>query len=325
MAKALLKVFIFMLVLVGAFVWVSYAITEMTGGEKKAQAVVGVNPKAGEAIFWGKGRCHTCHSIGGRGSGVRCPNLGVWGEKFPLAIGQRTAERAKEREAQTGKPYTPLDYLMECIGDPGAYVVDGFKKEMPAVYAPPISLTLEEIKAVISYLQSQGGKADIEAIKNPPTEIGQKLFARIQAATTAGGGDPANGEKAFSDYGCMECHIIKGEGGEVGPDLTTIGTRDTKYISESILDPSARFTKGYETYRVRKRDGNLIVGVKKGEGADGLEVITAKGEIIKIAKGDIEEITEDIKSIMPEETRESLTVKDYQDILAFLILQKGQK
>ena len=329
MGKALIKVFTFMIVLVVIFLWVGYTVTAMTGGEKKSQAIVGVNPEAGEAIFWGKGRCSTCHSIGDKGSAVRCPNLGVFGEKFTSPIGLRAADRAKEREQQTGKPYTAVDYLLECVGNPPAYIVEGYKNEMPIVYAPPISLTLEEVKAVISYLQSQGGEVNIEAISNPPGE-GKNLLNRIAAAVSAGGGDPGNGEKAFFDASgaaCGTCHTVKGNGKEIGPDLSSIGLKGVKYIQESIIDPSTTITKGYESYKIFTRDvfskTNMMIGLKKGEDGEGVEVINAKGEVIKIPKSDIVEIIQETKSLMPEELREYITVKDYQDIVAYLLLQKG--
>src|SRR3972149_2480664 len=144
MGSAVGKAFILLIVLVTLFLWVGSAITKMTGGEKKGGGVVEITPEGGESIFWGKGRCYTCHSIGDRGSAVRCPNLSLWGDKFPLPIGQRAAERAKEREKATGLPYTANDYLIESLANPSAYLVEGFKNEMAVVYAPPISLTLNE-------------------------------------------------------------------------------------------------------------------------------------------------------------------------------------
>ena len=59
MIRALGKVFIFLLIIVGLFLGVGRAVTQMTGGEKKGGAIVGINPEAGESIFWGKGRCWT--------------------------------------------------------------------------------------------------------------------------------------------------------------------------------------------------------------------------------------------------------------------------
>ncbi|MBI3754228.1 MAG: c-type cytochrome, partial [Deltaproteobacteria bacterium] len=230
MGKVVLKVFAFLLILIALFMWVGNAITKMTGGEKKGGGgAVEISPEGGETIYWGKGRCYTCHSIGDRGSASRCPNHGVWGDKFPLAIGQRAVERAKEREKATGKPYTATDYLVESLADPGAYIVEGYKNEMAIVYAPPISLTMDEVKAVIVYMQSIGGDVDIEAIKNP-TEISKKYWDRIAAAGAAGGGDPGHGEEVFK-MACISCHILKGEGGKVGPDLSNIGTKSIKYLS----------------------------------------------------------------------------------------------
>lgn len=333
MGKVVFKVFIFLLVLIAVFMWVGYAITKMTGGEKKAGGAVEISPEGGEAIFWGKGRCYTCHSIGDRGSAVRCPNLGLWGDKFPLPIGARAIERAKEREKATGQPYTATDYLIESLANPSAYIVEGFKNEMAVVYAPPISLTINEIKAVIVYLQAQGGEVNIDAVNNP-TEISKKFFDRIAAASAAGGGDPAAGEEIFIGGGCADCHTLDGTGSPFGPDLSKIGLKGAKYIQESILQPAASFTPGYETYTVIKKDGKELFneagkkfsGLKVKEDSESIEIAIGAGQILKAPKSDVKELVlEKNKSIMPDELVEVLTVKNFQDVVAFMLLQKGEK
>lgn len=324
MARVVGKVFIFLMVLVALFMWVGHAITDLTGGERRGGGVITISPEGGEAIFWGKGRCYTCHSLGEQGSAVRCPNLGVFGDKFPLPIAQRAIERAREREKETGLPYTPTDYLVESLANPSAYIVEGYKNEMAIVYAPPISLTMDEIKAVITYLQSQGGEVDLDAI-NSPTEISKRFWERIQAANAAGGGDPGHGEEVFKEA-CSNCHTLKGEGGKIGPDLTGISTKGVKAISQSILQPSASFTPGYETYIVIDKEGKKVVGIKTRDDVGGVDITKDNGEVVTIDRGNIKEITQDkTKSIMPEELIEALTVKDYQDVVAFMMLQKEKK
>ncbi|MCH7760633.1 cytochrome c, partial [candidate division TA06 bacterium] len=155
-----LKIAIFTIMIIALFVYVSEVLTKISGQAVVTVAVEGVNPEAGEAIFWGKGKCHTCHSIGGQGSAIRCPNLGEGSQGPIMAI--RAEERAKEQGLKSG-----TEYLIESLSEPGAYVVEGFKNEMPLVYKPPILLQPDEIKAVISYLQSLGGEVDIGAIKLP--------------------------------------------------------------------------------------------------------------------------------------------------------------
>ncbi len=323
MIRTIGKVFLFLLLLLGAFLWMGQTITAMTGGEKKAASIVEITPEGGETIFWGKGRCFTCHSLGDQGSAVRCPNLGQFGEKFLMPIGERADERAKERSEETGEKYTATDYLVESLAVPSAYVVEGYKDEMAIVYAPPISLNLNEIKAVVAYLQSQGGELDLEAIENP-SEISAKYYARISAATAAGGGDPGAGLEVFDDN-CAECHKVQDEGGEIGPNLSTISLKGLKFISESILRPAKKITKGYETWVAVDTEGRRTTGLKTRDSATEVDITKANGEVVTITKTDIKEMEVDEgKSIMPEDLVEAMTVKDFQDVQAYMMMQKSE-
>jgi len=316
------RVFPFLLVVLGVYLWIGYSITELTGGGNRTSAAVDISPEGGEAIYWGKGRCFTCHSVGGQGSAVRGPNHGQFGEKFLLPMGARAAERAKERSLKEGIKYTAVDYIVESLASPGAYVVKGYKNEMAVVYAPPISLSLKEIKAVIAYLTSLGGDLDLEAIDTKPSEVTQKFYAKISAAAAAGGGDPGEGATVYEDN-CSDCHVLNGEGGEIGPNLTGISAKGLKFISESILQPAKLMTKGFETYVVIDKEGRQIIGLKTRDEAGEIDITKANGDKVTIAKTDIKEIkVDDTRSIMPDDLSEAMTVKDYQDILSFLMLQK---
>ncbi len=322
MSGTVSRVFIFLLVVLGTYLWIGYSITSLTGGGRKTSAAVDVSPEGGEAIYWGKGRCFTCHSVGGQGSAVRGPNHGQFGEKFPLSMGARAVERARERSEKEGSDYTAIDYLVESMASPGDYVVAGYKNEMAVVYAPPISLNLVEIKAVTAYLLSLGGDLDMEAIDTSPSELTEKFYAKISAAAAAGGGDPGAGEIVFEDN-CSECHMLNEEGGEIGPDLTGISASGLKFISESILQPAKTLTKGFETYVVINNEGRQTVGLKTRDEATEIDITKATGDVVTLAKADIKEMKiDDTKSVMPDDLSEGLTVKDYQDVLSYLMLQK---
>lgn len=325
MDRALLKVFAFLLLVLGTFLWIGYSVTSLSGGEKivAAAGAVEITPEGGESIFWGKGRCFTCHSVGGRGSAVRGPNQGQFGERFTAPIGVRAADRARERSEKTGAEYTVTDYLVESLATPGAYVVEGYKNEMATVYAPPISLNLNEIKAVITYLQSQGGDIDLEALDNP-SEVTSGFYSKIAAASAAGGGDPDNGAVVFEDN-CSECHMVADFGEELGPNLSAIGARGQKFISDSILNPTKDITVGYETFVVVEQDGRKTIGIKTAEDDEEVEITKSTGEAVAIAKAVIKEIGQDEqKSVMPDDLSEILTVQEFQDLQAYLLLQKGE-
>lgn len=238
------NVVLFTAAMIGLYVAVGFYVARITGNSGGAPQVVaqGVNPDAGEQIFFGKGKCSTCHSVGDHGSAVRCPNL--------ADIGVRMDERAKEQKLPAG-----TDYLVQSLHEPSAYVVKGYSgNTMPKVYLPPISLSGEEIQAVITFLQSQGGTVNAGAIHLPPDMV---------AGAAAGGavpeawkpyltGDPAKGEALFRKGrpgmpACAACHTVAGEGAKVGPDLTDVAaTRGPEYILKSILDPNAEVVVGYK-------------------------------------------------------------------------------
>ncbi len=171
---------LFVLALAGIFIVFGWYVTDLQGGGVQA-AASGVSAERGESIFWDtgpvKGTCSNCHSIGDRGNMRRCPNLGE--SEIGRPIGERAALRAKEREAQTGKPYTPTDYLVECLANPSAYVVEGFPdKLMPLVYTGQIDLHPDDVMSVIAYLQSVGGEGDLAAISESMSRHGQQIFAK---------------------------------------------------------------------------------------------------------------------------------------------------
>ncbi len=316
------RVFPFLLIVLAIYLWIGYSVTELTGGERTASAAVEITPEGGEAIYWGRGRCFTCHSVGGQGSAVRGPNHGQFGEKFPLPMGARAVLRAKERSEKEGIEFTAVDYVVESLASPGAYVVKGYKNEMAVVYAPPISLSLKEIKAVVAYLMSLGGDLDMAAINTEPAEMSGKFYAKIAAAAEAGGGDPSAGALVFEDN-CSDCHTLAEEGGEIGPALDGISAKGLKFISDAILLPAKVMTKGFETYVAVDKEGRQSIGLKTRDEAGEVDITKANGDVVTIARADLKEIRiDDSKSVMPDDLSEAMTVKDYQDILSFLMLQK---
>ena len=254
---------------------------------------------------------------------MRGPNHGQFGEKFPQPMGARAVGRAAERTAKEGVDYTAVDYIVESLATPGAYLVEGYKNEMAVVYAPPISLNLKEIKALTAYMMSLGGDLDMEAIGTAPSEITAKLYSKIAAAAEAGGGDPEEGAIVYEDN-CSECHVLNDDGGgEVGPNLSGIGATGLKFISDSILAPAKKITKGYETYVVINNEGRQFVGLKTRDEDGEVDITNALGDVETISRADIKEIrVDDTVSVMPDDISEVLTVKDYQNILSFLMLQK---
>ncbi len=333
MERPFLGVSVFTVLLLFLFVYVGGVLTRISGEEARVEkekarplgGTVEISPDVGREIFWGRGRCHMCHSVGTEGSAIRGPNLGGPGPTgLPIAL--RAVRRAEERSRQTGKPYTSTDYLVESMVDPKAYLVEGYSGIMPIIYKPPIALSFDEIKAIASYLQSIGGEVDVASISSSRF-LGQVKVAAAAAAPQGPSllldGDAAMGESLFFDpegpAGCATCHKVKEKGGKVGPDLTTIaGAQPLEYIVESILKPSAVIVTGFEATLLITKDGRYITGIVKEEDSNAIKLADTQGQIQEVRKGGLQERSPQKTSIMPGNYSEILTVKEFSDLLAFL-------
>ena len=186
---------------------------------------------AGEKVYNGAGGCTTCHGLG-----TRAPNL-LTDEKGQGPIGARCGRR------EPGK--TCKQYLFESLDNPTAYVVAGYQPIMPVMtrQLPP-----EQIWAVIAFLESQGGTEDV---------TGADIPASAPPSPPGGGGTGAGGVAGgstdpmtlFRAAGCVGCHKIGAEGGNVGPDLSHVGARrSAESIRTKILDPASSTARGFERF-----------------------------------------------------------------------------
>ena len=88
------------------------------------------------------------------------------------------------------------------------------------------------------------------------------------------GGDPARGQTIFNgeQARCSQCHAFRGQGGKVGPDLTEIGKKGRAEIYRAIAAPSAAIEPEFTSYSVATKNGQVVVGVVRAEGADAIRV-----------------------------------------------------
>jgi len=190
----------------------------------------------GEKLFKGKGTCTLCHNDLGR-----APKLETIGEIVP----KRLKDPRYKGEAETIE-----EYLTESLVKPSAFVVVGFGKKgtndtqspMPDVSGGGIRLSEAEIAATVAYLQDQGGA---EVTVEIPTGLEKEEETEPEEVEPREAiSDP---KKLITLFTCDACHMINGEGGEVGPNLSKIGAlRDLAYLRRSILDPNADLAEGFE-------------------------------------------------------------------------------
>src|SRR5262249_36748362 len=134
------------------------------------------------------------------------------------------------------------------------------------------------------------------------------------------GGDPARGEAVFfSDQAkCASCHRVGGRGGTVGPDLNDLTRRDRAWIYRAIAEPSAEIHPEYVAYTVVLKDGRVVVGVVRAEGADVLLVTDTNAQTARVRRAEVEELRPSATSIMPVALAGALGEARLRDLIAFL-------
>ncbi len=123
-------------------------------------------------------------------------------------------------------------------------------------------------------------------------------------------GDPRRGALVFytSSAACIKCHVADGSVSPLGPDLTQITDKVTDWeafnvhVIESLLYPSRKIRKGYETHKLLTEDGNVISGmiVQETEKQLVLRDATNLEKEVALAKDTIEERSVSDKSMMPD-------------------------
>jgi putative membrane-bound dehydrogenase-like protein len=142
-----------------------------------------------------------------------------------------------------------------------------------------------------------------------------------QLIPTLSAGDIRRGQLVFHSEkaACFSCHAIGYRGGNIGPDLTRIGSiRADRDLLEAIVFPSASLVRSFEPISVATSDGKVFNGLLRGETADELRLATGVNQEARIARREIDEVRPSTVSIMPAGLDQQLTQQELADLVAFL-------
>ena len=129
-------------------------------------------------------------------------------------------------------------------------------------------------------------------------------------------GDPVKGRSLF-DRTCKQCHVLYGEGGKVGPELTGSNRADLDYLLSNILDPSAEVGADYRAATVKTTDGRILSGILRRENPGTITLITENDRVV-MAEEDVDKIRKADLSMMPEGLLSALSEVEQRDLVAYL-------
>jgi putative membrane-bound dehydrogenase-like protein len=149
---------------------------------------------------------------------------------------------------------------------------------------------------------------------------------RLVQVVLSRAGNPEHGRTVLEDAEkslCLKCHRFGDRGERIGPELSGIGGRFSRItIIESILEPGRSIAPGFESVTVALTDGRVLSGVRAAESEQVLTLGDQEGRRHTIPKADVESLTREPHSAMPDGLEKRLTPEEFVDLIAYLAAQK---
>ena len=139
-------------------------------------------------------------------------------------------------------------------------------------------------------------------------------------ALAAKPGDLARGKQTAAV--CMACHLFGTTGGNIGPNLSSVGAMGTEAILRNIITPNAAMENGYRIYRVELKNGDLVDALFVSEDKDAVIVRLPGAEDRRIAKTEIRSTKYQRRSLMPEGLLDGFSEQQASDLFAYLLSLK---
>jgi putative heme-binding domain-containing protein len=140
---------------------------------------------------------------------------------------------------------------------------------------------------------------------------------RIKQALGAGAGDATKGKEHFTQR-CAACHILFGEGGQIGPDLTGYERNNPDFWLVATLDPSVEIREGFGAYTAKLKDGQTLMGMLVQQDAGNVVLKDMAGTRHTARTGEIDKLEALPQSLMPEGLLGGLDDAALRDLFAYL-------
>lgn len=157
----------------------------------------------------------------------------------------------------------------------------------------------------------------------PEEQRPKRLGTAVQPSVILGlTGNAEQGRQLFFNTAgvqCRNCHQIQGQGTAIGPELTQIGKKHERAkLLDNLLNPSREIDPKFQVYLAETKDGRVQSGLMVERTEQVVVLKDAKNQLLRLAVSDLEQLTPQQQSLMPDLLLRDLTAQQVSDLLAFL-------
>ena len=167
-----------------------------------------------------------------------------------------------------------------------------------------------------------GKGAKIVRTTDAPPLLNADQFAALEkktaryAALAAKAGDTAKGKVVV--LLCQSCHMINGQGGQIGPNLSGAGAMGVEAVLRNIIDPNAAIEAAYRIFQVKLKAGEVIEAFYVSEDATAYVLRQPGGADRRVPKAEVASAKYLRRSLMPEGLLDGFTDDQVTDLFTYL-------
>lgn len=175
---------------------------------------------------------------------------------------------------------------------------DAIKKGIPGTLMPAMPLSGDDAWKVVAYIRS----------------------LRATAAEFPVAGDVDAGAEVFwGKAECGRCHMVKGRGGLLGPNLSNLGeTMTAQRIREALTEAKPHPPAGFRPVTIETKGGEVIRGVLKNEHNFSYQLLGDDNRLHLLTSDEIRKLDYGQKSLMPADYDKRLSEAEFRNLMAYL-------
>lgn len=132
-------------------------------------------------------------------------------------------------------------------------------------------------------------------------------------------GDVSRGEDLFRNKGgCLNCHIVNGKGGWLGPDLSDVGAlRSPDFLKTAIVNPDEFIHADYRLLRILDREGQRYPAIRLNEDTYSIQLMNMRGDLLSLSKNLLQQV-ERVDTSLMQSYESVFNSEELEDLTAYL-------
>jgi cytochrome c oxidase cbb3-type subunit III len=180
-------------------------------------------------------------------------------------------------------------------------------------------LSEKEVFGIVSNGIASKGMPSFHSLGEPQIRSIVAYVKQLQGANGVARlpGTPERGKALFASSGCSTCHMVRGKGGFLGPELTSYGQgRSVTEMKDAVAHPAERNGNG-KMVTVIGADDQRYQGVIRNEDNFSLQLQSADGAFHFFSKDTVKQIERKPSSTM--DIASGLTPDQLNDLVSYLL------